>query len=550
MKYSKQDCLTWLKNLNRTQFEEVVTMVLDEAEQVTLSKPVGLIDPSTFVNDAKLLGRLPKVTAYLEVHFLRQRPPEIAVKKHRSTRIPDPENLPFTDRLDQIVKILYFASAPYLILDAPYGFGKTELLKHLSVQFSAVKWNTLYVELNGSETFPEACTKIIRSIPSPAELELGVPVDLTTSSEICKTAQKKPGAGVALLIDIAGQPMPELLDFLANTLVKTVNQALLSGVGVYQQILHPFRVILAGRYSTAWQTQITFKLPFTWLALPPFDLEIIRSAAFSYLNETRFSSIDQIAAHTFYLTGGHPALIAKILVDYKNFPVDPDSYLAAKNEYIWLNWIAPSVDKIHLELLASFPKLAGVLDLITMFRVLDDPCLQDIVNKDEFKTFVDCYNLQELLTQTNIFQQEPYLVKDCLVRRLLAIRIWRTNPLRFLELNLHAQDFCLANIANTPSPPYVWALEYLFQFLHGSVLQVQDEAQRNALRDNFYKNAVPQMLAAYLGRSGLTAQTKRGEMKALKERLKQDWEFQFTINYYLRHDQYDNSPYQELVERL
>ena len=84
----------------------------------------------------------------------------------------------------------------------------------------------------------------------------------------------------------------------------------------------------------------------------------------------------------------------------------------------------------------------------------------------------------------------------------------------------------------------MWAIEYLYQTLQCFAGQVQDSNQRKEIRETFLNQDVPRTLERLLHH-----RNAQEEQSPFEQALQADEEFRFTVNYYLREDQYDDEPY-------
>jgi hypothetical protein len=87
----------------------------------------------------------------------------------------------------------------------------------------------------------------------------------------------------------------------------------------------------------------------------------------------------------------------------------------------------------------------------------------------------------------------------------------------------------------------MWAIEYLFQFLQKSALLINNSEQRQELRRNFMSQELPKVLD-WLGTGRKAQEQKMHLLRSIEE----DWEFMFTVNYYLRKTEYNDDAVDEL----
>jgi len=163
----------------------------------------------------------------------------------------------------------------------------------------------------------------------------------------------------------------------------------------------------------------------------------------------------------------------------------------------------------------------------------------------------DEYDLADDLTATYLLGRKGRLLQDDITRRLLAIRQWHDMPEEFLKRCVQARDIC-ANHMQEPNVqmPEKWVIEYLFQSLQQHAATIQDPSHRSSIRETFFTRDVPGALQMFLGGRSIPAKSRRAEHVVLSQALDADWEFRFTVNYYLRGDQYNEEAYGELQQKI
>jgi hypothetical protein len=157
------------------------------------------------------------------------------------------------------------------------------------------------------------------------------------------------------------------------------------------------------------------------------------------------------------------------------------------------------------------------------------------------------------LTNTYLFSRKVRLLRDDITRRLLVMRLKkRESHKKWSERCRIAQAICAERLRELATQmPEFWAIEYLFQSLQQHAKDIDDLAkERVGICHTFFEEHVPEALQLLLD-SGRSLRIKE-EKQALKEALaaKENWEFRFTVNYYLREDQYSDEPFVELQRRI
>ena len=103
---------------------------------------------------------------------------------------------PFTNRDDEIQHIIS-SFAPYRIIEAPIGHGKTALLKELKMRFERIFWRSKYVQVDGAVTTGDVIEPLFQETYSDNRVQ-----------------------GIVILVDMDRVPDVHLL---SNLLEQTVN---------------------------------------------------------------------------------------------------------------------------------------------------------------------------------------------------------------------------------------------------------------------------------------------------------------------------------------
>ena len=110
-----------------------------------------------------------------------------------------------------------------------------------------------------------------------------------------------------------------------------------------------------------------------------------------------------------------------------------------------------------------------------------------------------------------------------------------------------AQSICKDYLQDlTLQSPEIWTLEYLFQFLQQHVGLIQFPSERASLLEAFLEDEVPKALGLLIGKRSPPI----AYAIAFRQALDEDWEFRFTVNYFLRENQYCNTPYIRLRAKI
>jgi hypothetical protein len=494
---------------------------------------------------------------YSKEQVLATRQPELA-RQIAELEAAEPEppspHIPFTNREDEIKQILSSFAPPYHLIDAPAGYGKTALLKELKRRFEEQRWTCAYVSVQEHKTVSDIAQALA------AELDVSLTADVVDAkklgldlggqiiqrreedfarkgTEVCK--------GVVLFIDVDKKPWTSLLptvDALFTDFIPGVEYCL-HGSEFFRKEHNPLRVIFAGRYI-AGKTPEATPISLTVHKLAPFNYEVIRDTAKTYLSDQR--GVSQLAAHLMYYTCGHPGCMARVLELYEERKYPPDDFFRYSADEIWKDIVYPEANAVHNDIRR---RLRRVFDDLSIFRYLDYSVLRRLLDEAAYPERESEFDLADELTSTYLMGWKGRLLRDDITRRLLAIRLLlEIGPQLFAKHCQRAQGIYAAHLQEPNAQvPERWAIEYLFQYLQQYTEAIQIRQKREEIRQSFFGETVPEALQLLVGVNGRNAQE---EHKALKQTLEVDWEFRFTVNYFLRQDEYNDEPYRELQRRM
>ena len=86
-----------------------------------------------------------------------------------------------------------------------------------------------------------------------------------------------------------------------------------------------------------------------------------------------------------------------------------------------------------------------------------------------------------------------------------------------------------------------------FQSLQQHTEIIQKPQERGEVCSSFFDETVPKVLQLLMDVNGRNA---REEQHALTCALDADWEFRFTVNYFLRQAEHNNKPYEQLQSAI
>ncbi len=236
--------------------------------------------------------------------------------------------------------------------------------------------------------------------------------------------------------------------------------------------------------------------------------------------------------------------MAKALKLYKEHGMPPQEFVDQLSNTIWTDIVKPVVSSITTKVASS----SAVKKLMSnnVLRYMDYATLRKLIAFLEIPEVRDEFDLADQLTYSTSLNWNNHLLRDDITRRLIYIGLRNGSSDEFLHLCQIAQIICEEAIRdNSTFYPDMWAIEYLFQFLQQRALLINNSKQRQELRGNFMSQALPKVLD-WLA----TGRNPQEQKMHLLRSIDEDWEFMFTVNYYLRDNEYNDDAVEELKSKI
>ena len=467
---------------------------------------------------------------------------------------PEQTHVPFTNREEEMKLILSSLAPAYYLLDAPAGYGKSTLLRELQKRFYKQKWHCAYLLLDSSLELDELAEAVAEKLSISG---------LLSSSAIGHGAGYRLGGalrkywdnsqeGIVLFFDLdTGLGNSKLLERLVKEFIPEIEDSL-ANIPSFGSGNSKFRVVIAGRYLTSYYNQLSVQpLPIglSHLRLTPFKYDVVQGSSILCLRGYTNERARQIADHILYLTGGHPGCMASVLQLYKESGMSPGKFVNQHSDKIWNEIVKPVVNRVVTE----FPTSYGVdklmsnnvlryMDYAALRKLVDTLGISEVRNASDF----DEIDFSDELTGAALLSWNNYLLHDDITRRLICLGLRNAKRDEFVRLCRSAQTICEEHLRdNSTHNPDVWAIEYLFQSLQQHALLISEPEQRQELREYFISQELPEVLQWLV-----TGRRAREQQRHLLRSIEQDWEFVFTVNYYLRDTEYNDDAIKALKAQI
>ncbi len=487
---------------------------------------------------------------------------ELNLLNETSLEQVDFDKIPFTNRDAAISDIIATNSPTYRLITAPKGYGKTAFLKHIQKRFQELQWCCAYASISGDQNIEdledELASSLNLQIQEVYELPSGERLGSLLHRNWAKW-QSQGKKGIVLLIDLDGNaPHKQRLNEIFNQLKELgwKIEKCLKELQFFKDNSKSLRVVIASRCLT----DLPSDLVFPKLTLSPFNWEVVQDTATKYLKPVKMTSesLALLAGHLLYLTGGHPGCIVEALKVYRSGGYTVNHFLKSYGNKIWEKTLRHCRDQIKESLTRENSYLYESIEKLSIFPIINGTwILKKAVQRFQLPFSDDSFKLNAELTKTSIFTRDKTIIKDRMTRRLLVIGLLReSTPDNFKNLCNEAAQICLEYVhelksKNNSAVAGTWSMQYFFQSLqqHAGFIHFGDDslAYRQELRRTFFNQTVEDTI-------GIFRNTDREQthefLSTLKSEVEHDWEFQFLVNYYLHNDEYNDTPYKNLIQKL
>ncbi len=479
----------------------------------------------------------------------------VGVLPHSSSRQP----IPFVNRVDEIDAITATASAggQYFLIDAPAGYGKTYLLNQLDARFAAKeKWDHAFVSVKKDCNLESLTFKLAEVLGVKLNSDTNLDWGYRLSGALKKKYQNSQvPVGLALFIDLDGESSISLLGQLLEKFILQVWESLaeldaFSSAKPQSQ----FRVIVSGRNVAAnedLKTSYNY-LPLICRSLAPFTYDVVCQSVGNYLQGFEKSRINQLAAHILFMTGGHPGCMAQVLHFYSLKQAPINKLIADFGETIWEDIVRDVSDKVWRGLPKKGRDFHSAIGRLSIFRYVNNYILRYVLDACPVPDLRDEIDFRDLLTTNYLYTGDGRFLQDDMNRRLMIIHLRHTAPREYKEYCEDAYKICIQQLQEpNVQLPEKWVVEFLNQFLQQFAgARLEHLSVRANISEKFYEELARVIKIRRDCKKSLPDWREEIEALLVEMDKKDQWEFRFSVNYFLREDQYDEKPYQKLKSEI
>ncbi len=455
-----------------------------------------------------------------------------------------PEQVEFVNRAHEIDLTTNVFSSPYLVITAPMGYGKTRLLDVVKQSLLKQRCFCLHLPLSGTQlsTCADILNALLRQLGKPSIGNL--PLEQHGSrvgQAILRTVDQSQQHIVVLLDNIELLDEHLVREFL-NTALPAINVAL-------QNALMPLRLrLIATGRAIACRTTLDFTLPVERMSLSPFNFSAVHKTVneFDATNPAHMNPEYKrtFAALLMAFTGGHPGCMVSILREDYGILIE-DVLTNEPRHYSTI--VRPVIQEIYHNIPDNLKKIVKAL---SAFRIYNFSLLQELIDTGIIPYPGKATQLGQELTATYLVKRKEGFIRDSIMRRLCAIEFRKeTEPETFREFCDKAPQIYEHSLRENDYHAHSVALESVYQKLQGAYYCSQRTVgARTELREQFF--APNGILNTYL--TILAEKQQAEDISAnFKALLDSDWEFRFTLNFFLRENSdYTNAPYERLCQHV
>jgi hypothetical protein len=530
---------TWLKIMERLDQKDLRLAsfaLLGSGGYDNLHGPTLAERRISFLETLDLRGSLSR---FLE--FIRQARPDIVDLEEfkqlepQVASAPESQVVEFVNRVNEIQYITNPYSPKHLIISAPAGYGKTQLLRTVKSQLQGQGWLCIYVELDREQNYQldDIALMILREVSDGSEdyqatytpEEYGYEI----AHNLVERFQSVRAIGVLFSVDETEALDEDVAKQFIDRVVPSISEGLNNA-----EFFGPNRFILSGRYIADLQQLATESI---WQPYPiaPFSFEVVQLTVDNFAANTDLQLSSraklEIASHMMYHTGGHPGCMAEMLKNVRPaWP--PDRYFDRLYEKI----VRPVIQEIREHIRRD---LVDIFNTLSVVRRFNSDLLDKLIQENLIHWNKKSYMLEDELTKSLLITRKSGFLEDNITQRLLAVDLVKTDPERFTSICRAALDFYKSSLESSGiNRPDIIAIEAIFQTLQCCALS-KEKCDKHLFEE------VPGIL-----RMLIEGRNARDIMGSFQELLASDWEMRFYFNYLLCEGTYTEMPYRRLLKAV
>lgn len=397
--------------------------------------------------------------------------------------------------LDNIVN----GYAKYIILIAPVGYGKTDLLEESIGYFKNQKYITFDYDITTNTS--------LNNLRGYLEKQL----------ETCDIKETK----LYLALDNIEQNVDVVQAFIANlSLDEFMDTKILLTTYKFQKLK------LGRKFFTR--------------VMKPFDIEVIHDALLDDIKKKNITlddfEIEKVTNHIMYITGGHPLILEQCFnkINYNHLE---DFF----SENFLSEYISAEINKMKT------PPIMSIISTLSPIRKINWEILTKLSEKKFIDTNQDIIKLHKQLKDTKIFLEKDTFLQDDVTRRVFSIERRYSEQSNFLDIVQEVENIYATTLKTGKSNRLdIIAVEQLFLYLERLIIENSKlkKLKRFISLDNkkqYVQNFIDNIFKQF---EEINTSKNKLELKELfLEKLMVDIEIDFLMNYYFNRDENNYQDY-------
>jgi hypothetical protein len=376
------------------------------------------------------------------------------LRPHDAPRPPSGD-LQFVNQIEALNAVLNQPQANNFVIDAPAGYGKTRLLRELAIRLAQASWYIRTVSFSDSHIKPMSQNDAVSFIAQHFNVKhVGSAEDtgrrvaqilrqLNANKNISKDSQM----GSVLILDAIEQ-ISTGTHLRSYDELKSFLHGLREGSSVFQN--YTLRIILAGRYIGQY---ISISGDSIVINLKPFDINVIRQAISTFFesqqSEMSFERCGELAQHILYITGGHPEMVKKLLMDesigiVQHQTIDLRKWRTDYLDDIRQKIVEPVIENIRGDLPG---KLWAAIEVLCVYRRIYRYIIKQLLAQ-EISGYTTHFELIDDLKKARLIKHTGSSFEDGILRPAMVRWLQFSAPERFTRYCRIAHDILIAQLQN------------------------------------------------------------------------------------------------------